>query len=109
MSLFFASGGQSIGVSASASALPMNIQDRFPLGGKGTEQELEKIQISVAYLWFMALLSISMAIADIINHGSSSYRADTQTFPHRQSFPIDQRWNVSGEAICCLNLDFFNK
>ena len=29
---FFASGGQSIGVSASASFLPMNIQDWFPLG-----------------------------------------------------------------------------
>ena len=26
-------GGQSIGVSASASVLPMNIQDRFPLDG----------------------------------------------------------------------------
>ena len=32
MSQFFTSGGQSIGVSASASALPMNIQDWFPLG-----------------------------------------------------------------------------
>ena len=32
MSQFFTSGGQSIGVSASASALPMNIQDSFPLG-----------------------------------------------------------------------------
>ena len=32
MSQFFASGGQSIGVSASASVLPMNIQDWFPLG-----------------------------------------------------------------------------
>ena len=32
MSLFFASGGQSTGVSASASVLPMNIQDWFPLG-----------------------------------------------------------------------------
>ena len=32
MSLFFASGGQSIGVSASASVLPMTIQDWFPLG-----------------------------------------------------------------------------
>ena len=31
-SVFFASGGQSIGVSASASVLPMNIQDCFPLG-----------------------------------------------------------------------------
>ena len=32
MSQLFASGGQSIGVSASASVLPMNIQDWFPLG-----------------------------------------------------------------------------
>ena len=31
MSQLFASGGQSIGVSASASVLPMNIQDLFPL------------------------------------------------------------------------------
>ena len=32
MSQFFASGGQSIGVSASTSVLSMNIQDLFPLG-----------------------------------------------------------------------------
>ena len=35
MSQFFASGGQSIGVSASISVLPMNIQDWFPLGWTG--------------------------------------------------------------------------
>ena len=35
MSLFFVSDGQSIGVSASASVLPMNIQDWFPLGWTG--------------------------------------------------------------------------
>ena len=34
-SQFFASGGQSIGASASASILPMNIQDWFPLGWTG--------------------------------------------------------------------------
>ena len=32
VSQLFVSGGQSIGVSASASVLPMNIQDWFPLG-----------------------------------------------------------------------------
>ena len=32
---FFASDGQNIGVSASASVLPMNIQDWFPLGWTG--------------------------------------------------------------------------
>ena len=35
MSQLFASGGQSIGASASASVLPMNIQDWFPLGLTG--------------------------------------------------------------------------
>ena len=35
MSLFFVSGGQSIGVSASASIRPMNVQDSFPLGWTG--------------------------------------------------------------------------
>ena len=35
MSQFFTSGGQSTGVSASASVLPMNIQGWFPLGGTG--------------------------------------------------------------------------
>ena len=35
MSQFFTAGGQSIGASASASVLPMNIQDWFPLGWTG--------------------------------------------------------------------------
>ena len=35
VSQFFTSGGQSLGASASASVLPMNIQERFPLGGTG--------------------------------------------------------------------------
>ena len=35
MSQFFTSGGQSIGVSASASVLPMNVQDWSPLGWTG--------------------------------------------------------------------------
>ena len=35
MSQLFTSGGQSIGVSASTSVLPMNTQDRFPLGWTG--------------------------------------------------------------------------
>ena len=35
MSQLFISGGQSIGVSASTSVLPMNIQDWFPLGWTG--------------------------------------------------------------------------
>ena len=39
---FFASGGQSIGVSASASVLPVNIQDWLPLGWSGWISLLSK-------------------------------------------------------------------
>ena len=39
MSQLFASGSQNIGVSVSASVLPMNIQDWFPLGCPGTSVE----------------------------------------------------------------------
>ena len=42
ISRFFASGGQSIGVSASASILPMNIQDWFSLGWTGWISLLSK-------------------------------------------------------------------
>ena len=41
-SQFFASGGQSTGTSASASVLPMNIQDWFPLGLTGLISLLSK-------------------------------------------------------------------
>ena len=41
-SQFFTSGGQRIGVSASASVLPMNIQDWFPLGWTGWISLLSK-------------------------------------------------------------------
>ena len=49
MSQFFTSGGQSIGVSASSSVLPMNIQDWFPLGCTGW--------ISLQSKWFSRVLS----------------------------------------------------
>ena len=41
-SQFFTSGGQSIGVSATTSVLPMNIQDQFPLGWNGWISLLSK-------------------------------------------------------------------
>ena len=42
MSQFFATGGRNIRVSASASGLPMNIQDWFPLGWTGWISLLSK-------------------------------------------------------------------
>ena len=49
MSQFFPSGGQSIGVWASASVFPMNIQDWFPLGWTGW--------ISLQSKWFSRVFS----------------------------------------------------
>ena len=43
MSQFFTSGGQSIGASASATVLPMNVQDWFPLGWTGWISLLSKV------------------------------------------------------------------
>ena len=60
MSHFFASGGQNIGASASASVLPMNIQCLFPLGwtgliswqSKGLSRQFESISSSVFSLFY---------------------------------------------------------
>ena len=54
VSQFFASSGQSIGVSASVSVLPMNIQDWFPLGWTGWISLLSKWLFSL-FLPFMTL------------------------------------------------------
>ena len=51
MSQFFTSGGQSIGVSASASVLPMNIKDWFPLGWTGWISLLSKGLSRVCGIW----------------------------------------------------------
>ena len=68
MSQFFASGGQSIGVSASASVLPMNIQDWFPLGLTGwspcspSDSQESKISI-LPTLWGFDSFTESRGIA----------------------------------------------
>ena len=50
MSLLFASGGQSIGASASASVLPVNIQDWSPVGWTGWIS-LQSFSKSSLYIW----------------------------------------------------------
>ena len=96
MSQFFASGGQSIGVSASASVLPMNIQDWFPSGWTG---------------W------ISLQSKGLLQHHSSK----TSILQHSASFIVQisdpymttgktitlSRWTCVGKLmslflICCL-------
>ena len=65
-SQFFASGGQRIGASASASVLPMNIQDWFPLGwtcwislqSKGLSSLLQHHSSKASILWHSAFFIV---------------------------------------------------
>ena len=62
MSQFFALGGQSIGVSASASSLPMNTQDWSPLGGLvGSPWSPRDSQESSPTPWFKSINSLALS------------------------------------------------
>ena len=69
MSQYFASGGQSIGVSTSASVLPMNIQDWFPLGltswislqSKGLKSLLHHHSWKASILWRSAFFTVQLS------------------------------------------------
>ena len=52
---FFTLGGQNIGVSASASVLPMNIQDWFPLGLTGNPRNSQESSPT----WFKNISSLA--------------------------------------------------
>ena len=68
-SQFIASGGQSIGVSASASVLPMNIKDSFPLRwtgwnslhSKGLKSLLRHHSSKASILWHSAFLIVQLS------------------------------------------------
>ena len=60
MSQFFASGGQSIGVSTSASVLPMNIQDWFSLGLTGFPCSPRDSQQYFSTLQFKSISSLAL-------------------------------------------------
>ena len=69
MSQFFASGSQSIGTSASASALPMNIQGWFPLGltclisslSEGLSRVLQHHSSKASVLWRSAFFMVQLS------------------------------------------------
>ena len=65
MSWFFASGGQSTGISASASVLPMNIQDWFSLGWTGL--------ISLQFKGLSRVFSNTSSKASILPHNVLLY------------------------------------
>ena len=65
MSQFFPSGVQSIGASVSASVLPMNIQDWFPLGLTGLISLLSK-----RWILLRSLLQHHSSKASILQHSA---------------------------------------
>ena len=93
MTQFLASGGQSIGVSASTSVLPMNIQDWFPLGWTG----------------WISLQSVQGTLKSLLQHHSSK-----ASILRHSAFFIVQLWHpymTTGKTIaltrwtfliCCL-------
>ena len=64
MSQFSASGGQNIGVSASASVLPINIQDWFPLGLTGWILTVQGTQESSPTPQFKSINSLTLSLLD---------------------------------------------
>jgi len=69
MSQFFASGGQSIGTSASASVLPMNSQEWLPLGltglislqSKGLSRVFSNTSSKTSVLWCSAFFIVQLS------------------------------------------------
>ena len=64
MSQLFASGGQSIGVSASVSVLPMDIQDWFDLAAQGTLKSLLSSKASILRL-YKAIVTIFVPVHNL--------------------------------------------
>ena len=64
MSQLFTAGGQSIGVSASASVLPVNIQDSFPLGWTDfltLKSLLQHQSLKASILWRSAFFTVQLS------------------------------------------------
>ena len=118
MSQFFASGGHSIGVSASASVLPMNIQDWFPLGltplislqSKGpsrvfwntTVKSINSLVLSFLYGPSPRTCSDSCSLSQWCHLTISSsvfFSSCLQSFPALRSFLISQFFTSHGHSI----------
>ena len=85
MNQFFASGGQSIGVSGSASVLPMNIQDWFPLIPSST------------------IFHVNSGILPLFSMGHSFLQASKVLPIECSLFPVGTCWfiePVSQENVC---------
>ena len=89
----FASGGQSIGVSVSASVLPMNIHDRFPLEWTGWISLLS--QGFFFFIWFyFYTLHNCISFAKYQNESATGIHVFPTLNPPPSSLPIPSLWVV---------------
>ena len=97
---FFASGGQSIGASASASVLPMNIQGWFPLGLTGLislkSKGLSRVfsNTTVQKHWFFP---------HCLLYGLSHLYRTTRKSIALTVWPLSAKWCLCF-LICCLRV-----
>ena len=91
MSQFFALGGQSIGVSASAAVLPMNILDWFPLG----------------WIGWVFLLAVQGTLKSLLQHHSSR----TSILQHSAFFTVQlsHPYMTTGKTIALTRWTFVGK
>ena len=94
-SMFFQSGGQSIGTSASASVLPMNIHGWFPLGLTGL--------ISLHYKGLSRVFSNSSPKVTILWHSSIFMVQHSHTYIHTTGKTIAlTRWTFVSKVMSLL-------
>ena len=100
MSQFFASGGQSIGVSALTLVLPMNIQDWFPLGWTGWISLLSK---GFSRVFSNATVQKHQCFGTqfFIVQLSHPYMTTGKTIALKKDRPLLAKWCVYF-LICCL-------
>ena len=93
MSQFFTSGGQSIGVSASTSILPINIQDWFPLVLKEMD--------------FLDLLAVQGTLKSLLQHHSS--KASILQWSAFFTVQISHPYMTTGKTIALARWTFISK
>ena len=109
MSQFFASSGQSIGVSASVSVLPMNIQKWFPLGWTGFISLLSKGLYRVfsnTMDWFY-LLAVQEALQSLLQYHSS--KASILWLSAFFIVQLEHQYMTTGKTIALTRWTFVGK
>ena len=107
MSQFFTSGDQTIGVSASTSVLPMNIQDWFPLGwtcwlslqSKGLSRVFSNTTVQKYQFFGTQLSSVQLSQLSTVQH-SHPYVTTGKTIALTKR-PLLAKWCLCF-LICCL-------